>query len=120
MRRVLVVEDDQILRWLMTEAVEHLGYEVSECSNADDAVVQLQGESSISLVITDVKMPGSIDGLGLAQLIWSTYYDLPVIIVSGHSVLTPGFLPLNARFLKKPCTLDELSLTISELLSSSW
>jgi len=102
MSRVLVVEDDPILRRLMTEAVEHSGNAVTACASADDALDVLGGQLSQSLVITDVRMPGSIDGLGLAQIIWSTRPALPVVIVSGHSVLAPSFLPRYARFLKKP------------------
>ncbi|MCE5976606.1 response regulator [Pseudomonas sp. JR33AA] len=116
LQRVLLVEDDEILRWLMAEAVAHFGYQVVECSNADDALREFNAESFV-LVITDVSMPGSIDGLGLAKTIWSTNRRLPVIIVSGHTVLPPGSLPGNARFITKPCTLDVLSHTISELLA---
>lgn len=116
--RVMVVEDDEILRWLMVEAVTHLGHEVTEYANADAAVLALDGAAQLSLVITDVQMPGHLDGLGLAKAIWSTRPQLPVIIVSGQTVLPPGFLPANARFITKPCTLDVLSQTLRELLSS--
>lgn len=116
MSRVLVVEDDPVLRWLMTEAVEHLGYDVTACANAEKALDALRGQVSLSLVITDVRMPGSIDGLGLAQIIWLTRPALPVVIASGHCVLAPDFLPGNARFLKKPYTLSDLSNTLEELL----
>lgn len=115
-RRTLVVEDDDILRFLMTEAVAHLGHEVTECATADDALKLLGKGQRWSLVITDVRMPGHIDGIGLAKAIWSQYPELPVIIVSGHTQLAPGFLPANARFIRKPCTLEVLSRTMKELL----
>ncbi|MCE0881769.1 MULTISPECIES: response regulator [Pseudomonas] len=113
---VLVVEDDDVLRWLMSEAVTHFGHAVTECANADEALEALEKIPNLSLVITDVRMPGHIDGLGLANAIWSEYPQLPVIIVSGHTVLPPGFLPGNARFINKPCTLDNLSDAMKELL----
>lgn len=117
MSNVLVVEDDPTLRWLMAEAVEHLGYGVTECASADEALGVLERAKSFALLITDVRMPGSIDGLGLAKIVWLTRPDLPVLIISGHTELPPGFLPANSRFLKKPCTIDGLSSTIKILLS---
>lgn len=117
MSPVLVVEDDPILRWLMTEAIEHLGYEVIQCANADEALEKVEGDEELSMVITDVRMPGSMDGIDLAQRIWWSIPSLPVILVSGHTVPPAGFLPYNARFIKKPCRLDQLNRSITELLT---
>lgn len=75
MSKVLVVEDDPTLRWLMAEAVEHLGYGVTECASADEALGVLERAKSFALLITDVRMPGSIDGLGLAKIVWLTRPD---------------------------------------------
>ncbi|MCU1720699.1 response regulator [Pseudomonas sp. 5P_5.1_Bac1] len=113
---VLVVEDDDILRWLMTEVVTHLGHGVVECASADDAIRKLQEGQPLELLITDVRMPGHYDGLDLAKAAWALRPELPVIIVSGNTALEPGFLPSNARFITKPCTLDALSHAINELL----
>ena len=116
--RVLVVEDDEILRWLMTEAVTHLGHAVIQCPNADQALLQLADSVAFDLVITDVRMPGQADGMELAKVIWSTQPQLPVIIVSGHMVPKPGLLPANARFIAKPCSLELLSNAIDDLVKS--
>ncbi|AYG45360.1 response regulator [Pseudomonas sp. Leaf58] len=115
--RVLVVEDDEILRWLMAEAVTHLGHDVTECATADEALQQLD-DPALALVVTDVGLPGHLNGLDLAKAIWASLPQLPVIIVSGNTVLTPGFLPSNARFISKPCTLDGLSRALDELLGT--
>lgn len=114
---VLVVEDDDILRWLMTEVVTHLGHGVVECASADDAMQKLQAGQPLALLITDVRMSGHYDVLDLAKAVWALRPELPVIIVSGNTVLEPGFLPTNARVITKPCTLDALSHAINELLS---
>lgn len=113
---VLVVEDDDILRWLMIEVITHLGLDVIGCASADDAMHRLQEDQPLALLITDVRMPGHYDGLDLAKVVWASHPELPVIIVSGNTVLEPGFLPGNARFITKPCTLDALSRAINELL----
>jgi len=113
---VLVVEDDDILRWLMTEVVTHLGHDVVECASADDAMRKLLEGQPLALLITDVRMPGHYDGLGLAKAVWALRPELPVIIVSGNTMLESGLLPANARFITKPCTLDALSRAINELI----
>jgi DNA-binding NtrC family response regulator len=113
---VLVVEDDEIVRPLMVDALSLLGLEAIECASGDEAINLLKTDLRISLVLTDVRMPGSIDGLALSKLIWAQWPDIPVVIVSGNTVLPPGFLTANARFLPKPVSLDTLHETVKELL----
>lgn len=105
MSRVLVVEDDEVLRWLMSDAVTLLGHQVTACANADEALSKLGTASAFELIITDIQMPGSVDGLGLARTIWSKHPQIAVILVSGHIVPACGALPGNARLLAKPYTL---------------
>lgn len=113
---ILLVEDDDFLRSVMADAVEILGYSVTECPSADQALIALEGMAPFALVITDVRMPGRLDGLDLVRAIWFRWPELPVIIMSGDTVLPPGFLPTNARFLIKPVHLDALHSAIDELL----
>ncbi|MCW8278413.1 response regulator [Pseudomonas sp. PCH199] len=104
---VLVVEDDEIMRSLMADAISLLGVSVTECATADEAIPILEGPASIVLVITDIFMPGSMNGLELAKMIWARWPDLPVIVTSGHRSVLDG-LPTNAMFLSKPWTTDLL------------
>ncbi|WP_282348415.1 response regulator [Pseudomonas sp. PS01301] len=113
--RVLLVEDDEIVRPLIAEAISLLGLEVVECSNADEGLEALEN-IRVVLVVTDVRMPGSMDGLALAKLIWSRWAGLPVIIMSGDASLPAGMLPADALFLRKPCTLAALHGAIEDLL----
>lgn len=113
---VLVVEDDEILRSLTGEAIELLGVCVIGCASADDALPMLEGSSSIILVMTDICMPGSMDGLELAQLIWVRWPCLPVIITSGNRTVPDGMLPSHAMFLLKPWTLDVLHHAVRSYL----
>lgn len=113
---VLVVEDDEILRSLVVEAISLLGICVIDCASADDALTMLEGSSSITLVMTDVCMPGSMDGLELAQVIWSRWPCLPVIITSGDRSIPDGLLPSHAMFLRKPWTLDVLHQAVRRFL----
>ncbi len=63
---VLVVEDEAIIRMLLIDELEDAGFVVMEAEGADAAVVILSNGATIGVVVTDVRMPGSMDGLGLA------------------------------------------------------
>lgn len=113
---VLVVEDDEVLRLLTAEAITLLGVRVMDCASADEALPMLESPSSIALVITDICMSGSMDGLELAKVIWSRWPCLPVILTSGNTVIPVGLLPSNAIFLLKPWTLDALHQAVRTYL----
>ncbi|MDH2076888.1 response regulator [Pseudomonas atacamensis] len=114
---MILVEDDVFLRAAMVDAVSILGYEVTECPSADQALIALQGVMPFCLVVSDVRMPGRLDGLDLARTIWSQWPELPVILMSGDAALPPALLPSNARFLRKPVDLEALHGAIDELLA---
>lgn len=79
-------------------------------------VDEILAATTVSLVVTDVRMPGRMDGFALTQTIWTRWRDLPVIIISGDAVLPPGLSLSNAVFLSKPFSLDILHETIKKLL----
>lgn len=113
---VLIVEDDEILRSLTAEAIALLGVNVIDCASADEALGMLENNTSVTLVMTDICMPGSIDGLALAKVVWSRWPGLPVILTSGNKTIPEGLLPSNAMFLQKPWSLDVLYQTIGSYL----
>jgi two-component system, response regulator PdtaR len=65
----LIVEGDPLLRMLAVEVVEEAGFVVLEAGNADEAVALLESHPDISLLFTDIDMPGSMDGLKLAHAV---------------------------------------------------
>lgn len=115
MFRVLLVEDDEVVRPLITEAIELLELEVVPCANAQEALKVLEA-GPVNLVVTDVRMPGDMDGLALARTIKARWKDLPVIIMSGDANMSPRFALSNAVFLSKPLSLDTLHGAIKKLL----
>lgn len=114
---VLVVEDDEILRSLTVEAISLLGVCVMDCASADEALPMLEDSTSIALVITDVCMPGSMDGLELANVIRSRWPYLPVIVTSGNNVISDRLWCPHLMFLRKPCSLDALYQAVRTYLS---
>ena len=107
-QKMLVVEDDETLRYLIVEAMSLLDLDVATCDCADEALLLLQEDPSFALVLTDIRMPGLLDGWGLANLICLRWPSLPVIVSSGHRRMHIWELPPNVYFLPKPWDLDAI------------
>jgi CheY-like chemotaxis protein len=71
-KTILVVEDELLIRLMLVDALRDAGFEVVEASNADDALATLESQPAIDLVFTDVRMPGTMDGVGLMKLLRET------------------------------------------------
>jgi two-component system, response regulator PdtaR len=99
---VLVVEDEPLLRILAVEVVEEAGFVALEASNADEAVILLQSRSDISVLFTDIDMPGRMDGLKLAYAVRGRWPAIKILLVSGQVRLQSSQLPSNSRFVAKP------------------
>ncbi|WP_029587473.1 response regulator [Bradyrhizobium sp. URHD0069] len=99
---VLVVEDDMLLRMRAVDMVEDAGYTSVEAMDADQAVAILESRSDIALLFTDIQMPGSMDGLGLARSVHERWPPIKIILVSGQLKPTSVDIPANSRFFGKP------------------
>ena len=82
---ILVVEDDALLRFMTADFLRDCGLRVLEAANADEAVGLLQTTSQICAVFTDIQMPGTMDGLGLARWISSERPKIRVLLTSGNA-----------------------------------
>ena len=108
---VLIVEDEVLIRMLLSEALRQEGYAVVEAANADEALSVLESSPSPDVLITDVKMPGSIDVFELAAYVRRTKPELKVIITSGHASPDRAIGVADA-FLPKPY---DLALIVQRL-----
>ncbi|WP_341961823.1 response regulator [Pseudomonas sp. RC10] len=115
---VLLVEDEEMLRVLLSEALSLIDLEIVCCRSADEAMITLEQAHPFSLVITDICMPGTLDGIELAEKIWHRWPHLPVIISSGNRVIRREKLPDNASFLRKPWSLEQLHQIVLHHLAS--
>lgn len=104
---VLVVEDDIRLRFDTIDALDAAGFATQEAANADEAMIHLR-RGPFHSVITDIDMPGSVDGIGLAACIRSLWPKTRIIISSGLVRLRSQDLPTGTAFLAKPAALGEL------------
>src|ERR1700722_14163833 len=100
--KVLVVEDEMILRMRAVDIVEDAGFHPVAAENPDEAISILESRSDISLLFTDIQMPGSIDGLKLAHAVHDRWPSIKIILVSGQVKPTDAERPANSRFFGKP------------------
>jgi two-component sensor histidine kinase/CheY-like chemotaxis protein len=99
---VLVVEDEMVLRMRAVDIVEDAGFTAVQAVNADEALSILESRSDISLLYSDIQMPGSMDGLKLAHAVHDRWPAIKIILVSGQIKLTDADTPANSRFFGKP------------------
>ncbi len=81
---VLVVEDEPAVRELVVQLLSDLDYETREAENADEAMQQLASDTSFDPLFTDVVLPGTMSGVGLAQAVVSRMPELKVLLTSGY------------------------------------
>ena len=82
--RVLVVEDEPLLRLFNVDMLSDAGFDVLEAADADEALRLLEAVEGIQVVFTDVEMPGLLDGFALAQRIEARWPSIGVVITSGR------------------------------------
>jgi CheY-like chemotaxis protein len=99
---ILIVEDEPLLRMLAVELVEEAGFVALEAADADEAIALLESRPDISLLFTDINMPGSMDGLKLAHAVRDRWPPVKILLVSGHVPPWQADLPPNSRFVGKP------------------
>jgi len=105
---VLVVEDEMLLRMRAVDMVEDAGYTSIEAVDADQAVAILEARSDVALMLTDIQMPGSMDGLKLAHAVHRRWPPIKIMLVSGQLKLANTDIPLDSRFFGKPLDAAEM------------
>lgn len=109
MCKVLVAEDEPLLRMLAIEMLEDAGHDVVDFGNAAEAIAYCDDRThDIDAIVTDINMPGDLDGLDLARHVRATRPEAHVVVTSGRygAVPPPGIA--GTTFLRKPWTCDRL------------
>jgi two-component system NtrC family response regulator len=115
--RILVVDDDESLRWVLQTQLEDMGYAVSTALDGHQAVAVIERDSP-ALVLTDLKMPG-LSGMELLDKIRSEYPELPVIIMTAFGTIQSAVEAMRAGaydYLTKPIDYEELGLVVNRAL----
>lgn len=115
---ILLVEDEVIIRMMLADELRGRGFNVVEAQNADEALTLLQSRAPVGLVLTDVQLPGSMDGIALARLLRATRPELKVVIASGNISFAPGGDIAHAFFVK-PYKPDDIVKCAEALLGAA-
>lgn len=113
---VLVVEDEMLLRMRAIDMVEDAGYTSVEAVDAAEAVAILESRSDISLMFTDIQMPGSMDGLKLAHAVRERWPPIKIILVSGQLKPADINIPAGSRFYGKPLKAKEMIAELQRMI----
>jgi len=105
---ILVVDDEALIRMATMDIMEDAGYSVVEAANADEAIIMLERCPDIAAVLTDINMPGSMDGLELSRLIQARWPLIELVVTSGRLIGGAVHMPPGIHFVVKPYTPREI------------
>jgi PAS domain S-box-containing protein len=118
---VLVVDDESSLRMLINEVLEELGYKVLQAENAAASLKILESSVRVDLLVTDVGLPGGMNGRQLADAALVTRPRLKILFITGYAenaALREHHLKPGLHILTKPFALETLALRVSEIIGS--
>src|SRR5687768_592282 len=113
---VLVVEDEMVLRMRAVDIVEDAGFVPVEAVSADQAINILESRDDISLLFTDIQMPGTMDGLKLAHAAYARWPHIKIILVSGQIAVAEGDKPTDSKFFRKPFEVENMVSELQEMV----
>ncbi len=113
----LVVDDDFFIRMDAMDILEQAGFRVLEADQGDVAFELLKARHpDVTLLFTDVQMPGELDGFALARNVAASWPHISIVVASGHVSPSPGSMPDKARFIAKPFSADLVHNHLLEIL----
>jgi CheY-like chemotaxis protein len=113
---VMVVDDEALVRMYGAATLEDAGYSVIEAANADEAISILEKATTVRLLFSDVDMPGSMNGLALAEMVHTRWPNIRLLLTSGHRCIGHEDIPDDGRFVGKPYSSEMLLRDVSGLL----
>jgi CheY-like chemotaxis protein len=111
---VLVVEDEVLVRLMIAEELRSAGFQVIEASDADEALAVLANIADVSVIFSDIRMPGSMDGLELAKKVRADFPKIRIVLASGNLAAVASVD--HDGFFLKPYEADEIINLIKTLL----
>ncbi|AVR97791.1 hybrid sensor histidine kinase/response regulator [Pseudoduganella armeniaca] len=109
---ILFVDDDPLVRATMVEALTVAGFDVTAAASGDEALARLEAGCPVRHVVSDIVMPGTLDGIGLANVVAERFPDVRVVLATGHTerrVSLPG-----VRLLAKPYDIAQLFAALEQ------
>ncbi|GBD48373.1 response regulator [Methylopila sp. Yamaguchi] len=115
---VLVVEDEPLIRMAAVDMIQDAGLKVHSAANAAAAIALLERTPDVTLLFTDVHMPGTMDGIALAEVVHRRWPHVKLIVASAHHVVRNEDLPDDGRFIEKPYYPSVIRAAIKDVLTS--
>jgi CheY-like chemotaxis protein len=116
---VLIVEDELLLLMDAVDMIAAAGFETVAVGNADEAIEILETRRDITVVFTDIQMPGSMDGLKLARAVRGRWPPIKIVATSGHVGVRQTDLPEGGRFLPKPYNSIQVTGVLRDLIGGA-
>ncbi|MFG5779297.1 ATP-binding protein [Comamonas sp. J-3] len=119
---ILIVEDDMTVRDSLAQSLYALGYQVTAASNIDVAVKYLRSGIAVDMVLSDIRMPGTLKVPDLLRIMEEEKFDIPVLLATGYSgdiLIEDGLLDHKHQVLFKPFSMDTLGVKIREVLDQA-
>lgn len=101
-RAILIVEDEVFIRHDLMDFFEDRGFKAFEAEDGDEAIEMLAAHPEVRIVLTDIQMKGSMDGLRLARYVRDRYPPVLIAVISGAIRPSPTDLPERSFFVPKP------------------
>lgn len=114
---ILLVEDDVLVRFMTADILREAGFDVLEAVDSSEALALLSTGHPLDLVITDIRMPGHMDGVQLAGVIKNVRPNLPIALLSSHLDWPEHAADI---FIPKPYDADKLVEEVERLIGAEW
>jgi two-component system, response regulator PdtaR len=116
MTAILTVEDEFLVSEYLGQILRDKGYSVISTGGADEAIEVPESRNDIRLVITDINMPGTLDGLKLAAAVKNRWPPIKIILTTGKTPPVRDQMPSGSLFLPKPYSPASVIETVERLL----
>lgn len=113
---ILVVEDEALIRMELAAQLRDIGLRVFAASNADEAIELLDIHPEIDVMMTDIRMPGSMNGVRLAHHVRRRWPPIKIIVLSGLERTPISDLPNGSAFVAKPYEMDTVRTALAPFL----
>lgn len=117
--RILIVEDEFLIRATLADMLADSGYDVVEAETGDAALVLLQNDSTIALVVTDMQLPGALNGIGLADAARGCRPGMPVVFVTGRPDMVSADEANGIAVVGKPYSGSEITAAVERVLATA-
>ena len=112
---IIVAEDDFIMSEYLSGILGEKGYSVIAVANADDAIAMFDYRDDVRMLITDIGMPGPINGLNLAATVRDRWPLVKIIITTGRELPKIEEVPAGSLYLRKPYTPGSVMVAVLSL-----